>query len=65
MFTAKYGVKLLVYYEPFGDVRLAIQREKTLKHWLRNWKTNLIERENPHWQDLYPALAALPGNGPQ
>jgi putative endonuclease len=64
-FTATYGVKMLVYYEPFADIHQAIQREKTLKHWVRDWKINLIERDNPHWTDLYPALLALPGNGPQ
>ncbi len=61
-FTARYGVRRLVYYEPFVDVEAAIQREKTLKHWVRQWKINLIERENPHWDDLYPSLLALPGN---
>jgi putative endonuclease len=61
-FTARYGVRTLVYYEPFGDIEAAIQREKTMKHWVRQWKINLIERENPHWTDLYPALMALPGN---
>jgi len=61
-FTARYGIRCLVYYQPFADVEAAIQREKTLKHWVRQWKINLIERENPHWVDLYPALLALPGN---
>jgi putative endonuclease len=61
-FTSRYGVKMLVYYEPFADVEDAIQREKTLKHYVRQWKINLIERENPHWADLYSALLALPGN---
>ena len=61
-FTSRYGVRTLVYYEPFASIEAAIQREKTLKHWVRQWKINLIERENPHWSDLYPALLALPGN---
>ena len=61
-FTSRYGVKLLVYYEPFGDLEEAIQREKSLKRYLRQWKINLIERDNPHWADLYPVLRALPGN---
>ena len=55
-------MKLLVYYEPFGDVEEAIKREKSLKRYMRRWKINLIERENPNWVDLYPALLALPGN---
>ncbi len=62
-FTSRYGVKRLVYFEPFADIELAIQREKTLKHWVRRWKVNLIERDNPHWADLYAALRALAGNG--
>jgi putative endonuclease len=35
----------------------AIRREKTMKQWVRDWKVNLIERENPHWDDLYASLA--------
>jgi len=60
-FTARYGAKRLVRYEEFDDIRVAIQREKTLKHYVRAWKVNLIERENPHWIDLYPELVALRG----
>jgi putative endonuclease len=62
-FTRKYSVHLLVWYEEFASVREAIQREKTLKHYTRAWKINLIERTNPHWIDLYPTLpgvAAVP-----
>lgn len=56
LFTAKYRVSTLVHFETFGDINLAIQREKTLKAYLRAFKINLIERENPHWLDLYPEL---------
>jgi putative endonuclease len=35
---------------------LAIHREKLLKKYKREWKTNLIERDNPHWDDLYFSL---------
>ena len=55
-FTAKYKVFLLVWYEIHHDINVAIQRETSLKRWKRDWKTNLIERENPHWSDLYPGL---------
>ena len=61
-FANRYGVKRLVHFEAYGDIGEAIQREKTLKHWLRQWKINLIERDNPQWADLYPGLRALPGN---
>ena len=56
-FTKQYGVKLLVYYESYPDVRDAIQREKNIKHWPRRWKLALIERGNPEWRDLYEELA--------
>ncbi|TAL67747.1 MAG: GIY-YIG nuclease family protein [Bacteroidetes bacterium] len=52
-FTSKYKVNNLVYYETFEDIRYAIQREKQLKNWHREWKKNLIEKENPEWKDLY------------
>ena len=52
-FTKKYGLKRLVYYELFLDARSAIQREKNLKHWIRDWKIKLIETKNPSWIDLY------------
>jgi putative endonuclease len=55
-FTQKYKVNVLVWFENFGDVNLAIQREKRMKKWPRQWKINLIEQKNPRWQDLYPAL---------
>jgi putative endonuclease len=63
-FTSRYGVNRLVRCEPFSDIEAAIQREKSLKRYLRDWKTNLIETENPRWIDLYPELLALPGNRP-
>lgn len=55
-FTTRYGVKRLVYFEEFDDVRLAIQREKTMKHWRRDWKIALIESQNPDWRDLFDDL---------
>ena len=58
-FSTRYGVKRLVYVEAFGDVRAAIQREKTMKKWPREWKINLIERDNPHWMDLYPTMVGI------
>jgi putative endonuclease len=55
-FTRKYGVARLVWYEPHDDMTTAFQRERSLKRWPRQWKINLIERENPLWEDLYPTL---------
>jgi putative endonuclease len=51
-FTSKYNCNILVWYEVFTDVNLAITREKQLKVWQRSWKNNLIEKHNPDWHDL-------------
>jgi putative endonuclease len=56
-FSARYHVHLLVWFECYDDSISAITREKELKKWRREWKINLIERSNPAWVDLYPALA--------
>ena len=58
-FTRKYKVHQLVWFQEFASARVAIQREKTMKEWPRAWKVNLIERENPHWEDLYPSLPGV------
>jgi len=55
-FTRDYGCKRLVWYEPHERMTAAIRREKLIKHYVRDWKINLIERDNPHWDDLYPDL---------
>ncbi|MDO8668555.1 MAG: GIY-YIG nuclease family protein [bacterium] len=52
-FTKKYKVGKLVYYEVHGDVYGAISREKQLKDWKRNWKIQLIEKNNFVWRDLF------------
>jgi len=55
-FTSKYHLKRLVYYEIFGDVRLAIAREKQIKGGSRQKKIELIQSMNPKWEDLYNSL---------
>jgi len=55
-FTAKYNVSQLVYFEEHGSYVEAARREKRLKNWCRQWKLNLIEEKNPHWNDLYADL---------
>ena len=59
-FTKKYGVHRLVYYELHESPMDAILREKQIKKWKREWKLNLIEKENPQWNDLYKELS-IPG----
>ncbi|MGQ0532853.1 MAG: GIY-YIG nuclease family protein [Caulobacteraceae bacterium] len=56
IFTAKYGVTRLVWYQPFMLISEARDREYEMKRWRRDWKTNLIESDNPDWDDLYPTL---------
>lgn len=61
-FVAKYGVTRLVWFQPFMLVADARVREYELKKWRRDWKIELIERDNPDWYDLFPTLtgAVLP-----
>jgi len=56
-FTKRYGLKRLVYAERHEDIRLAIQRERNLKHWPRAWRVRLIVAANPDWIDLFDHLA--------
>ncbi len=51
-FAAKYNITRLAYYETFDDIRDAIAREKELKGWRRDKKVDLIEDDNPLWEDL-------------
>jgi len=55
-FTKRYNVKLLVWYESYDLVTDAIQRETSIKRWPRQFKLNLIEKDNPEWNDLYDGL---------
>lgn len=55
-FTRKYRCRYLVYFEEFGDIVSAIEREKVLKRWRRKWKEDLIEERNPEWRDLYEEI---------
>lgn len=55
-FTKRYRVHILVWYEPHVSMESAIGREKAIKAWKRDWKLELIERDNPDWRDLYEDL---------
>jgi putative endonuclease len=71
-FTAKYGIKRLVWFEMHETMEAAILREKQIKRWKRPWKYDLINAVNPRWRDLaedfgFPPLPqgkADPGSGP-
>lgn len=51
-FSKRYQCHKLVYFEEYGDVDQAIEREKQLKNWHRKWKINLIKSINPDMRDL-------------
>jgi putative endonuclease len=53
-FSKKYRVHTLVWLEQHETMESAIQREKQIKKWKRDWKLELIENTNPQWEDLYP-----------
>lgn len=55
-FTSRYGVHFLVYFEMHDDMEQAILREKRIKKWNRDWKIELIEKQNPEWTDLWPTI---------
>jgi putative endonuclease len=55
-FTRRYGLHCLVWFEWHDEIRSAIEREKQIKNWRRNWKVWLIHETNPNWDDLYPTL---------
>ena len=56
-FTKRYNVDRLVWFEIHDEILSAIEREKELKKWRRDWKIRLIEESNPNWVDLYEGIA--------
>jgi putative endonuclease len=57
-FTSRYDVTRLVWFEVYDDPVNAIEREKQIKTWRRDWKIRLIEENNPDWDDLYSMITA-------
>ncbi len=55
-FSARYNLNKLIYFEVFKFEEEAKLRERQMKKWNRDWKIELIERENPNWEDLYYKL---------
>ena len=64
VFTSKYNCSKLVYFEVFPDIEQAIEREKQLKHFKREWKDQLVRSVNPEWRDLAEGLAGDPDEMP-
>jgi len=59
-FTKRYRIHRLVWYEVGEEMDSAIRREKQIKRWRREFKYNLIERDNPPWDDLAVGLGLPP-----
>jgi putative endonuclease len=59
-FSKEYGCKTLVWFETHSTMLEAIQREKRIKRWRRDWKLALIEAENPEWRDLSDGWFEIP-----
>lgn len=55
-FTQKYNVDRLGYFETYDNMESAIMREKQLKAGKRQTKIDLIQKQNPQWEDLYETL---------
>lgn len=55
-FCRKHGLNLLIYWEHHPTIEDAIQREKAMKKWKRQWKLKLIRKANPDWADLYDQI---------
>ena len=51
-FSTKYQLDKLMFWETGEDIQSAIEREKQLKNWHRDWKINLIKSTNPNLKDL-------------
>ena len=56
IFTKKYNIQKLVYYETGSDVKVVLSREKQIKGGSRKKKIELIESLNPGWKDLYEEI---------
>ncbi|MFT4697298.1 MAG: putative endonuclease [Flavobacteriaceae bacterium] len=55
-FSARYDLNKFVYFEKYEEEEVTKEREKRMKKWRRNWKSELIENKNPNWDDLYNEL---------
>jgi len=55
-FCARYGLTKLVWAENGESIDDCIAHENRIKRWRRSWKIEMIERDNPDWNDLYERL---------
>ncbi|WP_459212488.1 GIY-YIG nuclease family protein [Aquimarina rhabdastrellae] len=51
-FSARYNLNKLIYFERYSTKEEAYLRERQMKKWKRSWKIELIEKENPSWEEI-------------
>jgi len=51
-FSSKYNLNKVLFFEEFVNIEDAISSEKSMKNWKREWKLNLIRKDNPSFNDL-------------
>ena len=56
-FASRYNCRKLVYFEVFGEINDALIREGKLKRYTRERKDELVNRENPAWEDRWEQIA--------
>jgi putative endonuclease len=61
-FTKQFGIHRLVWFEAHESMVSAIEREKRIKAWKRQWKVEMIEAMNPTWRDLWPFITGAAGD---
>jgi putative endonuclease len=55
-FTKRYKVDRLIYFETYGDPKIAAEREQRIKKWRREKKIELFAESNAHWKDITPEI---------
>lgn len=55
-FSARYNLNKLVFFEKYESKVEALERERQMKKWNRDWKIKIIEKSNSNWTDLYDTL---------
>ncbi len=60
-FAERYWAGRLVYFEAHADAVVAAKRERAMKRWRREWKIQLIEKDNPTWRDLFGDVVRADG----
>ena len=61
-FTKRYHLHKLMYYEIYNSIETALNREKQIKKWKKEWKWKIIDKLNPSRMNLYQNNEIIPIN---